>query len=141
MCRSRHVLAACLCLVTLVATACSRGSAASGGDVVTVDGSSTVFPISEAVAEEFQMAQPGSRVTVGISGTGGGFQKFCRGETDISNASRPISATEQAAGVDQTGESMQEMSQSIRQNADNAKVTDGIASKAASEAWTSDGSW
>lgn len=97
MCRSRHVLAACLCLVTLVATACSRGSAASGGDVVTVDGSSTVFPISEAVAEEFQMAQPGSRVTVGISGTGGGFQKFCRGETDISNASRPISATEQAA--------------------------------------------
>jgi phosphate transport system substrate-binding protein len=62
--------------------------------VIQIDGSSTVFPISEAVAEEFQKSNPGVRVTVGISGTGGGFQKFCRGETDISNASRPISATE-----------------------------------------------
>ncbi len=62
--------------------------------MVTLDGSSTVFPISEAVAEEFQRANPGIRVTVGISGTGGGFQKFCRAETDISDASRPISATE-----------------------------------------------
>ena len=61
--------------------------------MVTLDGSSTVFPISEAVAEEFQRANPGIRVTVGISGTGGGFQKFCRAETDISDASRPISAT------------------------------------------------
>ena len=60
--------------------------------VIQLDGSSTVFPISEAVAEEFQKANPGIRVTVGISGTGGGFQKFCRGETDISDASRPISA-------------------------------------------------
>jgi phosphate transport system substrate-binding protein len=64
---------------------------------VTLDGSSTVFPISEAVAEEFQRAHSGARVTVGISGTGGGFQKFCRRETDISNASRPISASEVAA--------------------------------------------
>ena len=70
----------------------SAGSAASS--VVTLDGSSTVFPISEAVAEEFQKANPGVRVTVGISGTGGGFQKFCRAETDISNVSRPISASE-----------------------------------------------
>jgi phosphate transport system substrate-binding protein len=62
--------------------------------VIQIDGSSTVFPISEAVAEEFQKANQGVRVTVGISGTGGGFQKFCRGETDISDASRPISATE-----------------------------------------------
>jgi phosphate transport system substrate-binding protein len=53
-----------------------------------------VFPISEAVAEEFQKAETGTRVTVGISGTGGGFQKFCRGEIDISDASRPISPTE-----------------------------------------------
>jgi phosphate transport system substrate-binding protein len=59
--------------------------------VVKVDGSSTVFPITEAVAEEFQIQKRGKvRVTVGISGTGGGFKKFCRGETDISNASRPI---------------------------------------------------
>jgi phosphate transport system substrate-binding protein len=59
--------------------------------VVQVDGSSTVFPITEAVAEEFQKAKKGKvKVTVGIAGTGGGFKKFCRGETDISDASRPI---------------------------------------------------
>ena len=58
---------------------------------VKIDGSSTVFPITEAVAEDFQKSKKGAiRVTVGISGTGGGFKKFCRGETDISNASRPI---------------------------------------------------
>lgn len=63
--------------------------------VVKIDGSSTVFPITEAVAEEFQTAQKGKvRVTVGISGTGGGFKKFCRGETDVQNASRPISSSE-----------------------------------------------
>ncbi|MFM2062689.1 MAG: hypothetical protein RLZZ507_2359 [Cyanobacteriota bacterium] len=58
---------------------------------IQIDGSSTVFPVTEAVAEEFQKSQRGKvRVTVGVSGTGGGFKKFCRGETDISNASRPI---------------------------------------------------
>jgi phosphate transport system substrate-binding protein len=58
---------------------------------IKIDGSSTVYPITEAVAEEFQKAKKGSvKVTVGISGTGGGFKKFCRGETDISDASRPI---------------------------------------------------
>lgn len=58
---------------------------------VRIDGSSTVYPITEAVAEEFQKAKKGEvKVTVGISGTGGGFKKFCRGETDISDASRPI---------------------------------------------------
>ena len=72
------------------------GGAAAGPTLVTLDGSSTVFPISEAVAEEFQKANQGTRVTVGISGTGGGFQKFCRGEIDIADASRPISATEVA---------------------------------------------
>jgi len=62
---------------------------------VSLDGSSTVFPVSEAMAEEFQKATNGAvRVTVGISGTGGGFKKFCTGETDISNASRPISKVE-----------------------------------------------
>lgn len=60
-----------------------------------VDGSSTVFPVTEAVAEEFQKSKRGEvRVTVGISGTGGGFKKFCRGETDVQNASRPISKSE-----------------------------------------------
>lgn len=63
--------------------------------LVKVDGSSTVFPITEAVAEEFQAAQKGAvKVTVGISGTGGGFKKFCRGETDVQDASRPIQTTE-----------------------------------------------
>jgi phosphate transport system substrate-binding protein len=64
---------------------------------VTLDGSSTVFPIAEAVAEEFQIANPNVRVTVGFSGTGGGFERFCAGETDFSNASRPIDAEESAA--------------------------------------------
>jgi len=62
---------------------------------IKIDGSSTVFPISEALAEEFQISKRGKvRVTVGMSGTGGGFKKFCRGETDMSNASRPILAEE-----------------------------------------------
>jgi phosphate transport system substrate-binding protein len=62
---------------------------------VVIDGSSTVFPVSEAIAEEFQKSTKGQiRVTVGISGTGGGFKKFCRGETDISNGSRPILKSE-----------------------------------------------
>jgi len=63
------------------------------GDVL-LDGSSTVFPIAEAMAEEFMAANSGSNVTVGTSGTGGGFEKFCAGETDISNASRPIKEEE-----------------------------------------------
>ena len=73
--------------------------------VVQVDGSSTVFPITEAMAEEFQKAKKGKvKVTVGIAGTGGGFKKFCRGETDISDASRPILKQEmeacKGAGID-----------------------------------------
>jgi phosphate transport system substrate-binding protein len=69
-----------------------------GASTVKIDGSSTLFPITEAVAEEFQRAKGGAvKVTVGISGTGGGFKKFCRGETDISDASRPIKAEEMAA--------------------------------------------
>jgi len=66
--------------------------------LVKIDGSSTVFPITEAVAEEFQRAKKNSvRVTVGISGTGGGFKKFCRGEIDVQNASRPIQESEMQA--------------------------------------------
>ena len=64
------------------------------GEPIMLDGSSTVFPISEAVAEEFQKKNPGQRVTVGTSGTGGGFKKFCTGETVISDASRPIKGSE-----------------------------------------------
>jgi phosphate transport system substrate-binding protein len=66
--------------------------------IVKIDGSSTVYPISEAVAEEFQKMKRGAvKVTVGISGTGGGFKKFCRGETDVSDASRPILEKEMKA--------------------------------------------
>jgi len=77
---------------------------ASADGIIKIDGSSTVFPITEAAAEEFQKAERGkTRVTVGISGTGGGFKKFCRGETDISDASRPIKKSEmeacKAAGI------------------------------------------
>ena len=73
------------------------------GEVIKIDGSSTVFPITQAVAEEFQIER-GGRVTVGVSGTGGGFKKFCRGETALSGASRPIKPTEvemcKAAGIE-----------------------------------------
>lgn len=74
----------------------STGAIAS--PLLKMDGSSTVYPLAEAVAEEFQLQNPGKvRVTVGISGTGGGFKKFCRGETDVQNASRPILAKEMEA--------------------------------------------
>lgn len=71
--------------------------AVQGAEVIKVDGSSTVYPITEAVAEEYQAALGGARVTVGIAGTGGGFKRFCRGETDITNASRPILKEEMIA--------------------------------------------
>ena len=74
-----------------------------GGSVIKIDGSSTVFPVTQAVAEEFQIER-GGQVTVGVSGTGGGFKKFCRGEISLSGASRPIKPTEVAmckeAGID-----------------------------------------
>ena len=81
------------------------GAVLAQAQIVKIDGSSTVYPVTEAVAEEFQKAKKGAvKVTVGISGTGGGFKKFCRGETDISNASRPILKKEmddcKAAGVE-----------------------------------------
>jgi phosphate transport system substrate-binding protein len=89
-------------LPTLLA-ACGGGSGSVADSLIRIDGSSTVYPLTEAVAEEFQLANPGPRVIVGVSGTGGGFQKFCGGETDISNASRPIKDVEieacAAAGV------------------------------------------
>ncbi len=68
--------------------------------LVKIDGSSTVFPITEAVAEDFQAQNRKTRVTIGVSGTGGGFKKFCKGEIDIANASRPIKPSEvkQCAG-------------------------------------------
>ena len=75
-------------------TAPSAGAPVSG--TVTIDGSSTVFPITQAVAEEFQIANSGVQVPVAFSGTGGGFKKFCSGETDINDASRPIKTEDSA---------------------------------------------
>jgi len=81
----------------LLSAAVTTGSAVAS-PIVKIDGSSTVFPITEAVAEDFQIAKRGAvRVTVGISGTGGGFKKFCRNEIDIVNASRPITQLEMEA--------------------------------------------
>ncbi len=85
---------------TLVAAALtvSIPAAIAAKGIVKVDGSSTVYPVTEAVAEEFQKAKKGAiKVTVGISGTGGGFKKFCRGDIDIANASRPILKKEMEA--------------------------------------------
>ncbi len=99
-------------LTTCLTAALALGVSACGGDengggggggsdqelagTIRIDGSSTVFPFAEAAGELFNEEQPGVKVTVGQSGTGGGFEKFCAGETDISDASRPIKADEEA---------------------------------------------
>src|SRR6478672_5017170 len=98
-----HKLGATVVLSGLAAAVTPQIAAAQS--VIKLDGSSTVFPIAEAVAEEFQISKRGKvRVTVGIAGTGGGFKRFCRGETDISDASRPILKEEmetcKAAGIE-----------------------------------------
>lgn len=79
----------------LLAAACGERGTGGTGNAVLVDGSSTVYRLAEAVAEEFGIAQGGAvQVLVGSSGTGGGFQRFCAGETDVNNASRPIKDAE-----------------------------------------------
>jgi phosphate transport system substrate-binding protein len=97
----KMLLAAATAATVFIVAGCGGGAASGteGGDaklsgMITADGSSTVAPISEAMAEEFQAANPGVRVTVGTSGTGGGLKKFLNKETDISNASRPIKGSE-----------------------------------------------
>ncbi|PCI59826.1 MAG: protein sphX [Methylophilaceae bacterium] len=91
-----------LATAAVLAAVFSAQSTYAADKIVKIDGSSTVYPITEAVAEEFQNATK-TKVTVGISGTGGGFKKFCRGEIDISDASRPIKQKEidkcKAAGI------------------------------------------
>jgi phosphate transport system substrate-binding protein len=91
-------------ILAILSISSGAAGVAQAAALVKIDGSSTVFPITEAVAEDFQKAKRGAvNVTVGISGTGGGFKKFCRGQTDIVNASRPILKKEmdecKAAGV------------------------------------------
>jgi len=83
-----------LCALALGAAAC--GSDDDGGSIA-IDGSSTVFPFGQAAAEEYKGEDPDTKITVAQSGTGGGFEKFCAGETQISQASRPIEDDEKAA--------------------------------------------
>ena len=83
-------------IAALIAVTFATSHVSAADKVIAIDGSSTVYPITEAMAEEFQKIQK-VKVTVGESGTGGGFKKFCRGETDISDASRPIAQKEMDA--------------------------------------------
>ena len=93
---------ALVAIATITAAGCGDGSDLKSGDgkglegTIRIDGSSTVAPLSEAAAELYQAENKDVRVTVGTSGTGGGFEKFCAGETDISDASRPIKPEEKA---------------------------------------------
>jgi phosphate transport system substrate-binding protein len=109
--RKLLTIAACGSLA-LGAAACGSdedengGGGGGGGDLsgtIRIDGSSTVGPFAQASAEEFQAQNPGVRITVGTSGTGGGFEKFCAGETDISDASRPIDEEEEVPICEKEG--------------------------------------
>ena len=103
--RTLSILVLIVALMTTVlgGTAAFAATPALGGDII-IDGSSTVFPITEAITEEFRMVQPDVNITIGVSGTGGGFKKFVIGETDINDASRPIKDSEaeaaKAAGIE-----------------------------------------
>ena len=91
------VLLAAVGLASCGGNKTENGQTAEISGTISIDGSSTVFPLSEAMAEEFGLKNPKARVTVGESGTGGGFKKFSRGEIDICGASRPIKDSEKAA--------------------------------------------
>jgi phosphate transport system substrate-binding protein len=115
----RKLLALCAsAALALAVGACGEGgsddSGGGGGSsdlkgTIKIDGSSTVAPLSTAAAELFQAENPGVRVTVGTSGTGGGFEKFCAGETDISDASRPIKADEEVPLCKKNGVAYEEI--------------------------------
>ena len=109
--RSWGVFALLVMIVGLAAGACGDDGTISTGTeaetantglagAIEVDGSSTVFPITEAVAEEFRVDNPKVQVNVGVSGTGGGFKRFTEGDTDISDASRPIKDSERTAAAE-----------------------------------------
>jgi phosphate transport system substrate-binding protein len=115
----RKLLAFAACgALALGAVACGSddddddGGTGGGGDLsgtIRIDGSSTVGPFAQAAAEEFQAQNPGVQITVGTSGTGGGFEKFCAGETDISDASRPIDEEEEVPLCEKEGISYKEV--------------------------------
>ena len=99
---SASLIVACVISLVAAAVATARSNTHQLSGQVSADGSSTVGPYVQAAAERFERRNRGARVVVGISGTGGGFERFCRGETDLSNASRPIKLTE-AAKCQQNG--------------------------------------
>jgi phosphate transport system substrate-binding protein len=113
--RMRKLLALAACgVLALGVAACGNddssgddgGGGSGGGDLagnIKIDGSSTVAPFAQAAAEEFQGQNPDVKITVGTSGTGGGFEKFCAGETDISDASRPIKDDEEVPLCEKDG--------------------------------------
>jgi phosphate transport system substrate-binding protein len=119
--RMRKLLAFAACgVLALGAAACGNdddddgggGGGGGGGDLsgtINIDGSSTVGPFAQAAAEEFQAQYPDVQITVGTSGTGGGFEKFCAGETDISDASRPIDEEEEVPLCEKEGVKYQEV--------------------------------
>ena len=145
----RKLLAFAACgALALGAAACGNdqedgGSAGGGGDLsgtIRIDGSSTVGPFAQAAQEAFQGENPGVRITVSQSGTGGGFEKFCAGETDISNASRPIDEEEEVplcekAGVDFTEVQVANDGISIATNPDLA--VDCLTTEQVQELWSS----
>ncbi len=98
--KPHHLWLFCILLISFILDACSGKDSSNDSTKIQgeikIDGSSTVYPITEAVAEEFRIDQPDVKVTVGVSGTGGGFNKFGRGEIDINDASRPIKEAEAA---------------------------------------------
>jgi phosphate transport system substrate-binding protein len=124
---SHYALAGVLTLTAALGVGATSALSQSS-TTIKVDGSSTVYPISEAMAEEFMKANSGTQVTVGVSGTGGGFKKFCAGETDISNASRPIKKSEieacKAKGIEYTEIEIGKDAITIVVNSKNTWLTD-----------------
>lgn len=92
--RGARTLVALVAVIGALATACGGGETGGRSGTIQIDGSSTVFPITQAVAEEFRKDHRGVQVVIGVSGTGGGFKRFTNGDTDISNASRAMTESE-----------------------------------------------
>ena len=140
-------------LAPAAAAALAVGLGACGGDGggggggqelsgrIAIDGSSTVFPLAQAAAEEFKAENPDVDVTVGQSGTGGGFEKFCRGETDIANASRPIEDDEEVPVCRRNGTSYREIqvaNDGIAVATNKALRIDCLTTDQLKELWTTD---
>jgi phosphate transport system substrate-binding protein len=94
--RALVVALGCTAALALIGTGCGGDDSSSGGGTITIDGSSTVGPFATKASEDFRADNPDVQITVGVSGTGGGFERFCAGETEVSDASRTIDDDEAA---------------------------------------------